>query len=126
VLPGGVRGVGAAQGLQPAQGVLRAARLDVIKVQGDDIPAGHGAGLAASAGQGAGHKPAHVLQVVLAAFGQGQVLGHGFGAGTGTRSLSTISDQYSVCAGQRAALRLPAADIVICLSYRSILGYSFL
>ena len=80
VLTGGIDAIAAAQGLHPAQDILRAPGGDVVQVQGDDITPGHIVGFAPGPGQCAGHKAAHILEVILLGLFHIQICRQGFRA----------------------------------------------
>lgn len=98
MLSGRVDAVAATQGFHPAQDVLCASLWDIVQVQGDNIPASHGIGLAARAVQYSRHKAAHILQPVLLALLHGQVLGLGLGA-SGRRLQAIIQLLNGHCLG---------------------------
>ena len=80
MLTGGIDAIAAAQGLHTAEDILRAPGGDVVQVQRDHITPGHGVGLAAGAGQGAGHETAHILEVILLGLFHIQIFRQGFRA----------------------------------------------
>ena len=83
MLTRGIDTIAAAQGLHPAQDILRATGGDVVQVQGDDITPGHIVGFAPGSGQCAGHKAAHVLEVILLGLFHAQIFSQGFRASGG-------------------------------------------
>lgn len=73
MLAGRIDAVTTAKAIHAAQHIVCAAGGDVIKVQCNNIPAGHAAGLAAWSVEGAGDIAADVLQVVLLGLGKRKI-----------------------------------------------------
>ena len=97
MLTGGIDAIAAAQGLHPAQDILRAPGGDVVQVQGDDITPGHIVGLAPGPGQCAGHKAAHILEVILLGLFHIQIFSQGFRAsGRGLEPGPKLRDEHGL------------------------------
>ena len=97
MLTGGIDAIAAAQGLHPAQDILRAPGGDVVQVQGDDITPGHIVGFAPGPGQCAGHKAAHILEVILLGLFHIQIFSQGFRAsGRGLEPGPKLRDEHGL------------------------------
>ena len=73
MLASGVDAVPAVQSLQTAKHIVGAACGDVVQIQRNEVAAGDGVGLPARAVQGTGNEAAHILHLILLAFGKIQI-----------------------------------------------------
>ena len=104
MLTGGIDAIAAAQPLNTAQDILRAAGWDVVQVQRDDITPGHIVGLSAGAGQRASHKAAHILEVILLGLFHIQIFCQGLSAsGGGLELCPQLRDEQGLLQRQLAA-----------------------
>ena len=80
MLSGAVNAIAAPQSVHPAQDILCTTGRDIVQVQRYDITPGHIVGFAPGPGQCAGHKAAHILEVILLGLFHIQICRQGFRA----------------------------------------------